>query len=491
MGEFSIKNFKYWINDNKLVLITIFLIYQVVILSIGIINYPYIDDISRRRNGSPGFAKTYSRWGSEIASWMVQGSRHLTDMGLTSHILTGLILSVASVIALYVLSKKMTILPAIASTIIGLNPWFLQCISFRFDSPFMALSVLFSLIPFLWWEKNRYLFFATSIVSLFLMCNTYQSSSGIYIVMVLSLTLKDLLAGEHLKKASIPVFLGAFSYIIAMLMYAVQTTFNPHLAERGDIVKIAPFKEIPATFIANTKMYLNAIYSQSARLWILLFFILIIFFILSSVLKSKISILATSIYTIIYLVTGAIFSYGVYLIFIEDLAEFSPRHAYGFSVFVAITIILLLSNLTQSLIKIPMQIVTSLFCYYILTFPFVYASALQYQLSSFETQSVMLANELKDVVDKTPQDIYTNRLFKNSSVFDNTSKNYPLMRRLVPDNSSLYWPNQELFTTITEMHINFIPFDPAKSVLSEQDLQKNNYYYKVYKNGENIYLIMK
>lgn len=491
MSELKLKQFKSWFNDNKVVLLTVFSIYQIAILSIGIINYPYIDDISRQINGSTNFSLHYSRWGSEIASWLVQGSRHLTDMGLTTHILTGLILTTASVIALICLTDKITIITAIASTIIGLNPWFLQCISFRFDSPYMALSILFSFLPFLWWKKNNYLFFGISFISLFLMCNTYQSSSGIYIIMVLALSLKDLLSGEQLKKTSIKVILGALSYIFAMLMYAFETTFNPHLADRGSMVTIAPFQEIPATFISNIKMYLKVIFNQSSKLWILLFMILIVFFILSLLLKPKISLLATTIYSLLYLVFGTIFSYGVYLVFIVNLAELNPRYAYGFSVFVAITIILLLDNLTLPVIKIPVLIITSLFCYYILTFPFVYASALQYQLNSFETQSILLSTQLKDLVTQTPQKVYTTGLFKNSSVLDNTSRNYPILRKLVPDNTSLYWPNQKLFATMTEMHIEFIYFDPTKTDLSEQNLEVDNYYYKIYKDGENIYLIMK
>lgn len=166
---------KDWAKENKSLLITTVLIYQVAILAIGIVAFPYIDDTARQLTGATDFARSYSRWGSEIASWLVQGSRHLTDMGLTTHILTGLILALSSIIVVYCLNnKKLELLPLIVSTIIGLNPWFLQSVSFRFDSPYMALSILFSVIPFLWWEKKSSTFFILSVISILLMCNTYH-----------------------------------------------------------------------------------------------------------------------------------------------------------------------------------------------------------------------------------------------------------------------------------------------------------------------------
>ncbi|MGK0552841.1 glucosyltransferase domain-containing protein [Enterococcus faecalis] len=480
-----------WLNDNKVVLLTVFGIYQIVILAIGIVNYPYIDDIYRQLKGSTNFALHYSRWGSEIASWIVQGSRHLTDMGLTTHILTAAILAVASIIALHCLTEKITILLAIASTIIGLNPWFLQCISFRFDSPYMALSILFSFLPFLWWKKDKYIFFGMSFISLLLMYNTYQSSSGIYIIMVLALSLKDLLSGKLVQNVSIQIVLSALGYVLSTLAYVLETTFNAHLVDRGDVVKTASLKDLPETVNSNIKMYLTSIYDQSSKVWILLFSLIVCLFILSVLLTSHKSPIKATIYSLVYLVLAAIFSYGVYLIFIENLAELQPRYAYGFSIFVAITIILLLDNVSYLRIKVPVQIVTCLFCYYVLTFPLVYASTLHYQFNAFETQSVMLATDLKELVNSSTPTVYANRLFKNSPIFDNTSRNYKLLQKLVPDNASLYWPNQQLFTTITGMKRKIMPFNPAVMFLDEQNLKVNNYYYKIYKQNNFIYIIYK
>ncbi|MDR2660906.1 MAG: glucosyltransferase domain-containing protein [Lactobacillaceae bacterium] len=286
--------FKKFFNKNKLSIIIIFSIYLIAILSIGIINYPYIDDIARQRTGVTDFAKSYSRWGSEITSWIIYGSKHLVDAGIWPNILTAIILAITSIIVLYSLTKKLDILPSIFSTLIGLNPWFLQAISFKFDSPFMAFSLLFSFLPFLWWKKKN-IFFVISIISLLLMFNFYQASSGIYIVMVLALILKDLLAGEQIKNVILIIFLSAIVYIIATLLYVVETSFNPELISgRGNMTKIAEFKDLYQTFINNYQIYFQSIYNQSAKIWIILSVVLLIIFVTVSVIKARISFFESS-----------------------------------------------------------------------------------------------------------------------------------------------------------------------------------------------------
>ncbi|WP_447440472.1 glucosyltransferase domain-containing protein, partial [Staphylococcus aureus] len=50
--------------------------------------------------------------------------------------------------------KKLSLLALTAAMLVGFNPWFLQNLSFRFDSPYMSLSLLFSVLPFLFLTKQ-------------------------------------------------------------------------------------------------------------------------------------------------------------------------------------------------------------------------------------------------------------------------------------------------------------------------------------------------
>lgn len=196
--------------------------------------------------------------------------------------------------------------------LVGFNPWFLQNLSFRFDSPYMSLSLLFSVLPFLFWNKNKVLFLVVSILSIFLMCNTYQASSGIYVVMVLALSLKQLLDNQSFIAVLKKAIVAMISYISAMFLYLIETKFNPEIATRGGMTTIASVKDIPKTILVNSQMYLSKITEQSTKLWILLFFILVIFFVLSTVLNAKVSPVKSFLYAVLFLFLGSILSYGVF-----------------------------------------------------------------------------------------------------------------------------------------------------------------------------------
>lgn len=82
----------------------------------------------------------------------------------------------------------------------------------------MALSILASVIPFLWWgeEENIKKFFWASLLGVFTICNTYQALSGFYIIMVLALIFKDLISDNEFKDNCKKYFLSAIAYVIAM-----------------------------------------------------------------------------------------------------------------------------------------------------------------------------------------------------------------------------------------------------------------------------------
>lgn len=483
---------KNWINENKVLLFITILIYQMAILAIGLVNFPYMDDSARQLTGTTDFGITYSRWGSEIGSWVVQGSRHLTDMGLVTPILTGIILAITSIIVVYSLNdKKLAVVPLIISTLIGLNPWFLQNVSFRFDSPYMAMSIFFSVLPFLWWDKKSGMFFITSIISLFLMCNTYQASSGVYIILVLALSFKEITSNENYLASLKKISWSLIAYIVAMLAYVIELKFNPELASRGGNVVIAELKDFPEVILSNSQMYLNTIMEQSSRIWLLLFGLLVFLFVLFNCINSKINPIKNLFFSLLYLIFSSILSYGVFLIFPEKLALAAPRYAYGFSIFVSITLILFVGKLASNWLSIITRFLICLFCYYILSFPFIYASALHYQKEAFERQSILLASNLKDLVNNETKNVYSTMLFKDSPIFMNTEKNYPILKELVPPNSVIFWPNQRLFKTYTGLNITIMPLNLDTFEEKDTDVKIDDYYHKIYERDNNLYIFVK
>lgn len=487
----------YYVNlkENRYKIISIFLIYLIAILSIGIVNYPYMDDCCRQTTGITDFQDSYCRWGSEIASWLVNGSRHLTDMGLTTHIFTAIFLGISSIVAVYALNgKKFSWTSSICSTLIGLNPWFLQCVSFRFDSPYMALSVLCSILPFLWWKKSKRSFLIMSILGVFLMCNTYQSSSGIYIIMTLALIFKDLISNnckltDNYKK----YFLSVMAYIAAMVFYLIEiklwNKFKPAYAKQA---KIADIKDFPNTIINHVKAYFKTIYHQSSRVWIALFILIMLIFIVYYVFQKTNNYFKNALLVILYLTLGSILSYGVYLLLSTNLiGPLSTRYYYGFGVFVAITLIILSNEkIDFKILSLTRSTLLIAFVYYIFSFNLTYASMLHYQKDAFERQSIILTNDLKNVVNDQRKTIYANELFKDSPVFINTARNYPLLYDLIWSNIS-GWYNVWLFNTYTGFNVNICNFDFSNFDSSDKKLEASNYYYDIFTDDSSIFVLMK
>lgn len=405
-----LSNFWEFIKRNKKACFIILSIYLVVNINIGLAEFPYIDDIGRQLEGYSGFSEHYSRYLSEISARLIQGGSHLTDPGLSTNIISAFILTFASVTLLFVLfpSKKVNLALTLSSTVIGINPWFLEALSFRFDNPFMSLSILVSLLPFIFWESKK-LFNLFSIICIYLMCNSYQASSGIYILMVLTLVFLELIYG---KKFNIRGLLNsAVSYIVGMVLYKVQITIKPPIfAEQG---KTPGLFQLPNVILGNAKGYLKNIYLQSSKTWIYLVIVLLLLLIVNILISGKQKKIFSLFYTFIWLSVGSVISYGAYLALPMQFYLMRPRYEYGLGAFISIILVVIVGiSSKNSILSIIKSLVSGLFVFYMLTFSFIYVSTLKQQNTIFETQSSILGNTLNKYVDKKNQVVNLNKFFR-------------------------------------------------------------------------------
>ena len=179
--------------------LVMFGVYLLGILTIIRADFSYLDDLGRSSDGSRGWYY-WSRYVSEFSSILVHGDTNLTDISPLPQLLAILILSISSVLLVYVIgNRKITLMRLFASIPLGLSPYFLECLSFRFDAPYMALSILASIVPFLFITRKK-AFLVCSAVSLLIMCMTYQAASGIYVLIVIILGFRDWISREKADK---------------------------------------------------------------------------------------------------------------------------------------------------------------------------------------------------------------------------------------------------------------------------------------------------
>ena len=146
------------------------------------------------------------------------------------------------------------------------------------------------------------------------MCNSYQASSGIYILMTLTLLFLEVVYSGKLNIKSLVC--STLSYVGGMVLYKIQITIKPPIfADQGSIPSLL---HLPSIMLANAKGYLKNIYLQSTKVWILLFLVILILLVFNIISSSKQKKIVSLAFTFAWLALGSILSYGSYLILSEQ-----------------------------------------------------------------------------------------------------------------------------------------------------------------------------
>ena len=200
--------------------LTLFFFYLIAFSAIIRANYTYADDIGRTFEGYHGWLD-WSRWTTELLATFIHANWKLTDISPFPQILACAIMSMGGVILLYIFKEKhnITLWNIFAVSITALAPYFLRMISYKFDSPYMALGFLVSVIPFCYRKHSRIIYMSVSIICLLVMCTTYQAYSGVYPMIVLFLIVHEIRNGKNIKNNLSFFRISITSYIISLCLF--------------------------------------------------------------------------------------------------------------------------------------------------------------------------------------------------------------------------------------------------------------------------------
>lgn len=321
---------------------------------------------------------------SEFASIIVQGSTRLTDLGWTTHILSALNLGWCSTILLYLIyrDKPVTWLSAVSSTLMEINPWALEILSFRFDTPYMTLSILVSILPFLF--KQHLIGFALdSSIGGFLMMNAYQASSGIYFILLLTVTFRDLatIQSQYLKnyaKQFLFAAVGFISYVIGLVAYRLEMKVLPQLHGLHDVVTLDQISELPERLVTNLSVYFAQIFEDSTFIWLALALVILLSFFISILTlesKNKLAILTGG---LLYIILAVVASGGIYLFLNTPTLASRPRYGYDFPLFFGIIAVFATLPMQFKPLYYAKSLAAPLLTFYMVSFSLGYASILQY-----------------------------------------------------------------------------------------------------------------
>jgi len=472
-------------------ILLMFGVYLLGIFTIIRANYSYLDDLGRSISGYRKWHNE-SRYVSEFSSILVHGDTHLTDISPLPQLSAIFILSLSSVLLVYIIgNKKMTVVRLLASVPLGLSPYFLECLSFNFDAPYMALSILASIVPFLFIARRKAFLFST-IVSLLIMCMTYQAASGIYLLVVVILCFQDWNSRKKSNK-EILSFLGiaAFAFCVAMLLFKFffMKSFDEH--ESGYVSnKMHSFPQIIIGVLNNIKNYTATLNHDLGIIWKICIIFVLLFFILQSMYRSaqkKINSFFVSTFIIGF---SFIFSYGIYSLL--KIPSFRPRALFGFGFFLACFCIYVAKNNNKPAV---VSVIALNWCFFI--FAFSYGNALSDQKRFVEFRIGLLLHDLSDLYPNMNDDDLSIQI-KNSIDYvpsiKNIAKHYPIVESLVPK-----LLGEDFWDYFYLIHFNIIQYKMINNpVISSFDFCSLNlpvvldsYYHTIRSDGSRVLIILK
>lgn len=483
----KLEQIKDYININKKSLvyyfITTFIIYLIALTPLIRANFNYADDSIRNLTGERGW-ENYSRYLNNFLSTIIHPNRFLTDISPFPLILSIIVLCLSSMILIYKISDNNEFsFWKVASVIpLGLSPYFLQCLSYKYDSVYMAISILVCIIPIIFYNKKWYVYSISTIICIICMCTIYQASSGIYLMLVLIIALKKWNNKENSKDILFFVSISAISYIIGLFMFKtlIMKDTNSFYAS----TMVFPLDNLFKGITNNVLEYLRQIRDTLTNFWIIIITIISISFIISSCIKSKQKIYFSIPVSIIVIILMVISSFGMYTLLEKPV--FSPRGLYGFGIYIALISLYSIDIKKNYISKIACVLLAWVFINFALT----YGNALSEQKRYMDFKAQTIINDLNslEIFNNYEQN---NILFLDGNTFEISPvllpmcSEYKILKNLINEGS--WFPNY---------FINY--FGLIKSVrkyekLNKEDmvLIKDTIYHSIYRKENKVLIILK
>lgn len=416
--------------------VVLFLIYLLAASAIILAGVHYADDVARTTYGYAGWAGL-SRYLNTVLAHGLHADGYLSNIAPLPQIIALGLLALASLIMVCLVSGKEIfrekwtrwIWRVIAVTPLGLCPYFLECLSYQYDAPYMALSVLCAVLPFLFRRKSRGLYFTITIISLLIMCVTYQASAGIFLVLMFFLGMKEWNGGDKKSWQESLKFLAWSSagFLLAMLVFAklLMTPLESYVS--NDTPSLNLFL---SEFVKHLGQYYNLVGADSRILWLVLAGIIGFCFIVLFAVRSRQNKIVATFVAILGLFLMLAAAYAPYSALEKPL--FATRAMYAIGAVVGVVGVYVVSEKGwQKLATVPVLVLA--WCFF--AFSFTYGNALKEQSEYRDMQVNMVIqdlNELLPELGKETKQIKVNGQIGYTPIINNMpNDDYYIIHRLI------------------------------------------------------------
>lgn len=462
----------------------LFIIYIIALFPIFRGNMNYIDDIARVYEGYAQW-EYYSRYMSNFLSHIVHTGWYLPDISPLPQLLAVGIIVISSLIIIYLIKeeKEINIWDIIASIPVGLSPYFLECLSFKYDAPYMAISVLASVAPLLLRRRKAVIYCMSIVMGTLLMCTTYQASSGIFPVIVVMLAFLGWNNQDEWKRIlafiikSVIGYLSGLGIFILFIMKHVEGDYSNNIAK---------FKEIIVHYI----YYLKYVVTDFRKIWLLTIAVIIITFIILAVIESKKNKVAASILALLTSILMLLLSFGLYPAL--EVPEFQPRSMYGFGIIIALFAISSVKYEKRSYVP---KLATCILGWMFIVFAATYGNAfsVQEKYTDFRIQEVVQdLSEIEEIANKEECIVQLDGTIGYAPIIKNMPQNYNMLTRLIPITfcGKWIWGGYKFYNYYG---LTNVKWEEDKDVDNYQDwpLIQKSAYHEIYKQENHIVIRLK
>jgi hypothetical protein len=408
-------------------------IYMVGISAILRANFNYIDDMARVLYGYWGWAN-FSRYLSIICSCFIHADTYLTDVSPLPQLIAAAIMALSGVVLLVILygRTQFTIIEILALVPFGLNPYFLQCMSYKYDSPYMALSVFCAIFPLLFRKKRAVVYIAVSFIGTLAVCTSYQASTGIYPILVILIMLRMWNnKEENIGQIAQFCIRSVVGYSVGILTFRIflMKTFDTHNGTYYVSSELPGIRSFIPNFFQNLGKYYSLVQSDFKWWWLVIALLLVVGFIWTMFVTSKQNPWIGMLVSVLALVCMGILCFGLYAALTKP--SFDPRTMYGFGILLTLLSATIAEQKKDLVIKVPVIMIGWVF----FVFAFTYGNALyvQKEYTDFRiTQVIEDLNDLEIFTTGEPVTVQIAGSIGYSQVIDNMPQNYQMLNRLVP-----------------------------------------------------------
>ncbi|MDR1685618.1 MAG: glucosyltransferase domain-containing protein [Desulfovibrio sp.] len=240
------------------------LIYLVGISALLRADYLFLDDLGRAMTGMRGWGSGGRPLSDFFASLFYLSSRTFDASPLTQLTATG-ILALVSVLLLKAVRVKLSWPSVLCVTPVGLSPYILENLSFKFDSPYMAAALIFAVLPpALTFLKNKSVIFFVSTLCLYCACVLYHAALGAYVCIAIWLLLSDLSSRKPPRAAlrraltlAPPFVVGVGAFTVVSSALNSLSSFHSRIV---NALAIPSLFDMPAVLARNIGIYFEVLF---------------------------------------------------------------------------------------------------------------------------------------------------------------------------------------------------------------------------------------